>query len=765
MARGKQTFRNRLDPDGPSPSPPPVNITLFPLVGGMAVAGKTFAALDSGDTTVTLTQDDLNYLGSYIIPTPSVGAVNGTGGVGLALRYESSDTTNPVHLMATSYATSTTITGTHRIKLKMRGTLIELYADTGSGYGVNPVCSVVDGDVTAAGKACTVFSTNYAIDSFVATNAAGGAFATDTFTAANGTTLTGRTLSGGGGTWSRHPSTVTSSAEVQGNAAQLVAGNTDAVVYVASNSPTNADYDVEANLIFQTYGFAGLAGRYDPVANTGYSCGYFTNGSGPGSLSCWVISKAVAGVATELARAVSGGTGYMANLFEWRDATPTNPASPTLSSSYGYATMMREYGNIFGPGYSTRTDWRNVPGLGLWYYDLSDGQAGTLRSGSIGYDSTNDHLYWSFTETYSNDDSVHGFGYSALDYATGGSTAYGPWRIDVAWHKAVTGGFVELPDDFIAAASLGTQRMAAVGSRPGSLAASGHQSVGPALTSFTPPVGVTPRTDIAGTRLVGYSPASTVPPPLKPNVVWFQGTGSADVIPYSAFDSTHWWLYDSTFGGVFIQGATKSGYLTVQRLAKGQATYLYASNTVEMLVNALSIVAVDDMVDVALGSRTPQSLQPDTNEWTWPVMDPTDYQSVHYASIATVTSVYGNYRSGQNHVPGQANAIVTTTAPHGFTVDGYVAVEGVSSRQYNDNWVFTVIDSTHLGIFNPSLDSYIWDGTTGTGGELRSVGHGDSSYNGIFIWGLAYDPATQKLYLGYRHKDGTPMVSVWYVDC
>ena len=131
-------------------------------------------------------------------------------------------------------------------------------------------------------------------------------------------------------------------------------------------------------------------------------------------------------------------------------------------------------------------------------------------------------------------------------------------------------------------------------------------------------------------------------------------------------------------------------------------------------------------------------------------------------TIASVTSTAGQRRSGQDASGSHdSNAVVTTTAPHGLPASGAISIQGVSQAVYNDNWEFTTTSPTTFEIHNASLDSYTWTGVAGTGGECRTTDNGNEDYNGVRIFGLAKDDNTHKLYLGYRHKDGTPMVAVW----
>jgi len=715
----------------------------------MPTGGLVLRKVTTTPTDTLVYPDDFTYLGSYAIP--SLGDMS--YGNGFALRRESSDLVNPIHLITAAFSPSVLWTGTQRVKLSMRGSIISVYINTGSGYPSTPNISVVDTSISSAGRAgiFTNITAGYSLDNLVATNDGGSVFVSDTFTGTNGTTLASH-IGAVGATWTVHPTLADGTLQIQSNATILATGS--APYYFSSGIPSNADYDVEADINYLSGNASmGVLGRCNTTTGNTYLASY----SNVWGSKLWALGKWVAGVYTTIALVPSGGTGIAAYTFEWRDITPQNPVNPTVPSSYTAAPVMKEWGNIYGSGPSKR-----IILLGGNPYDFSDGQAGTQRWAGFGWDPVDELLYYTFGETYTTESGWY-LSYSALNYSTGASTPHGSWETDATQFKGGLSGVLTIPSSFVTAAGLGTKRLAVIGTPPASVQASGDVSPGPQVVAFVPPTSSTELTSLASTKLIGYSPFTNDPAPgqgraLRPaSIQWYQGPGSAAVIPFSNWPEIYWNGYDDSIGGVWIHGANKSGLIIVGQLFKGQVTYLNATIIPQMIANAISIVSEEDLLSVALGDAQPYEIQPTTVELTAGVFDPADYTSVQVGNVATVTVVAGTKRS--------VGAILTTTAPHGFSSGGYIGVIGTSNIEYNDNWAFTVINATQIQIYNLSLDSYTFSGVPATGGTLWYVGYGAYPGTGIRILGLAYDEPTKQMYLGFVSKAGIPLVSVWSVNC
>jgi hypothetical protein len=727
---------------------------LFAVAAGSLAGEQTLRRTDgSRAAAATLTAADLTYLGSYKIPTPSIGLTN--YGYGLALRREPSDASNPVHLLTSAYYPSAVWTGTQRVKLEMRGSAIKVYVDTGGGYPGSPAISVTDSSITAPGKAGVFagIAPGYSVDNVTATNAGGTAFVRDTMTDSDGTVLSSH-AGGTAATWTRHAAFTSSTLEVRTNTIHLASGNRENAVYYASAAPINADYDVEADITYLTgASAAGVVGRVNSAAETMYLVYYF---DGP---QAWVLAKFVAGKQTNLGISPTpwGAVGMMGNTFEWRDTTPEMPAAPRNSASYSTATLVKEWGNIYGAAPSRRQTIYNGE-----RYDLSDGRAGTNRSGGLFADPLNPtQLYWTFAETYSNDVGAEYIGYSELDYSSGTVRAHGSWSTSGTQRKGGFAGILDIPPEFVSAAGLGTKRLAAIGSRSASTVASGDASIGPQLIAFTPPVGAQEQTELPATRLVGYAPTVPAPGaghgrPIRPGSMVFVPTPHLSS-RLDEWPPTYWTLNDVTEGGCWLHGTRKSGFLSINRLLAGQGNYVAAGVYPEMYKVALSIISEADMLAVVKGAVPAYQVQPVTTEFMWDVLNPADYQSSVIAAIARVTS-----SSADTEYEG---ATVETATPHGLTGPGILSVQGTSrSAEYDNNWAYTVIDPMHIRISDPNHNSFHWSGNTAIGGTLRSVGNGSYPGTGIKVLGMACDSTTKKAYVGFVHRDDTPMVAVFAVS-
>ncbi len=691
-----------------------------------------------GDTLVF--PDDFTNLGAYAVP-------DGGGddyAYGFYLRREPTDG-NQVHLGTAGFIPKALWSGTQTVKLQMRGSAIKLFVDNVE------VASVVDTDITAAGKSGVYgYLVSYSLDNFLATNAGGGTIASDAFIDANGTLLSAH-----GTHWHLHPS-YTDTLQIQSNTVQYTSGGTGNAVYYNDQSPANADYDVELPLtLIGSNGAAGVVGRVNTLTNTMYYGYYYY------PLASWVIGKIVNGGYFNLAIAPSpsGAVGIAANVYEWRDITPTLPADPTNPSSYSFAPIVKVWGNIYGPAPSKRQML-----YGGQQIDYSNGNAWTQPFASLFWDPIDSLLYWTFAETYSSDTGTWYLGYSELNYSTGESIAHGSWTTDAIQFKGGLTGFCNIPASFITAAGLGTKRLGVIGSPAASVHAAGDISVGPSVTAFIPPTSSAELTSLASKRIAGYpwafSPTPGYNRALRPaSIPWYQGPGSAIVAPYSNWSDSYWWEYDVSNAGVWIHGSVKSGFITLQSFVKGQVTYLHASNMPQMTVSAISIMSEADMLACATGAVSISDIQPTTSLLDFAVLDPADYTSTKLCDISTVTSVNGDSRT--------IGAVVTTAVPHGLGAPGATGVIGVigtSAAEYNDNWDFIVINSTQIRISNPSLDVFTFYGNTATGGALWFVGYGLYPGMGIRILGLAYDEVDKKMYLGFIHKSGIVMVNVWQVN-
>ncbi len=494
----------------------------------------------------------------------------------------------------------------------------------------------------------------------------------------------------------------------------------------------------------------------------------------------WILGKVVGGVYSTVAIAPSpiGNVGQLAEVWEWRDGTPTIPANPTLSASYGGATLMRNWGAIAGPPHpSKRTVISGGAGIEA-PTDLANGQAGTTPWCQFGWDNVNNHLYWVVSDTYVGSQFTW-FGYSELNYATGEVIDHGPFGHAATLFKGSLAGIFNLPASFVTAAGLGTKRMATCGSTYASVAASGDSSCGPQITAFEPPSdagAAEGEANLPSVRMCGFAPwAQNAGPGFvrathPASMPWYEGEAHHAALPVNGWPDNVWEqsFNDVTYGGVMIKGTTKSGFVSIQSINKGCVNYNNAHVTAEMRKIAMTIVSEADLINVINGVIAPSAITLDTQPFTFPVIDPADQQSTNpWHSIATITATAGETCEYSDAAGVHQGAIITTTAPHGLTIGSQseLGVQGSSNYQYNGIWGYLVESTTTIRIWNNSLASHMtYSGVTGTGGHTFTVGHGGDG-SGPALRGLAFDEVTNQLYLGFLHKDGTPMIGVWSVNC
>lgn len=466
----------------------------------------------------------------------------------------------------------------------------------------------------------------------------------------------------------------------------------------------------------------------------------------------------------------AGNAGFMGHAWEWRDATPTIPASPTNPASYGTATKMKDYGSLYGtPGGTFKRKYYIDTDLIAWTEVY-----GTCPVGGLFYDLTDERLYWTYADTYSgaagNEENNYHFGYSELNYGAGTATPHGPWRLDTAKYKAGMQGLVDVPAAFCSASGLAsTKRLATGFGGSACVISAGDSSIGPAITAFVPPSGgATEETALASTPLIGYWPYNGAPGAGRDRATRPAGSeyihSGTNPFDSGAWDVDKWTWTDGRFaGGVWIHGTSKAGLVTVHTLGGGLFSYWNAQVAAEKVIDLVSVFSEADLAEVVAGTSARYEIQPTSTVLQF---DAVDYTAVPYvsnvlATIATITSDSGQLQSTYN-------ATVTTNAAHGLSTGGAVSIRGTSSdSSYGGNWQVDVVDSTSFKIRNLSNGQFNWSGTAATGGSVRTiVGNPGDTGAGIGIKGLAYDPNTQKLYLLFRHTtSATLMVAVWSVDC
>jgi hypothetical protein len=476
-----------------------------------------------------------------------------------------------------------------------------------------------------------------------------------------------------------------------------------------------------------------------------------------------------------------GGTGNANSggwVFEFRDRTPENPADPTDLTEYTSAPFPeKEYGNIFG---TVDVDYKRL------YYNGENitqfaNVAGTDPRVGLYWDSDDERLYWCYAETYSGDDGNEPnnwhFGYSELDYATGASTPHGPWRLDSGKFKTGFGGFVRLPEAFVTGANLGAETMAIGFGGYGSVVGAGDCSLGPALTAFVPPTGATTeQTALSSTPLIGYWPTVGTEGVGRDRATRPAGyeTLQSGINPYDSWPDDKWNWNDGNYSyGVFIHGANKAGLVIFTSLTAGLSNYLNATFGYEQQIDVVQIVSEQDLADVANGVKEKHEIQATTTPLT---LDSMDYTQLPWgvtvlANISSITSEVGESMGERSDPPVENDYLdpdfyhctITTDAAHGLNTGDTVSIRGTSrDSEYRGVWQVNVTGATTFKIRNTSFHGYTWSGNGATGGAVRTSG-GGSPEN---FRGVAFDPATNKLYVMYYHYPIEDLVmEVFEVNC
>jgi hypothetical protein len=465
----------------------------------------------------------------------------------------------------------------------------------------------------------------------------------------------------------------------------------------------------------------------------------------------------------------NAGVGKGGYVYEWQDATPTIPVDPLDVNSYSFATIRKEYGNIYG---TIDVDYRRLVYSNSTLVQFAN--AGSDPAIGLYWDDTDSLLYWTYADTYNGsaglEDQSYCFGYSELNYATGGSTPHGPWRLSSNKFKSCCQGMVGIPSAFVTAASLGTKRLGIGLGGEGSLNASADCSHGPSLSAFTPPVGVTEQTAVAGTPLVGYWPYVAAGPGAGRGLATRPAGYDFIEAPSEPFDGwgpSKWsWGGDRVWGGVWIHGANKGGFVCLGRLGLGQMSYVGATIGAEKFADFLHVTSEADMAAVAAGTSQRYEIQP--TSYLLNSIASIDYTAHEYAGDPSPIAISSITASSSENQAQPATCV--TSAPHGLSGAGvgqdgeFISIRGTDvATQYDNLWrvygtpanatTFQFRDGNHGGI--------PWSGVSATTGTLRKL-----PTAGPLLQGMAFDALTNKLYILFTHRNGVnPIVAVFSVNC
>jgi hypothetical protein len=272
------------------------------------------------------------------------------------------------------------------------------------------------------------------------------------------------------------------------------------------------------------------------------------------------------------------------SLYEVKVPTPA-----TNLNQLPTATLVREWGDVWH-GKRTNTGG-NSEVLGLYW------------------DETDKRLYWTYGDAYppgsgGDDPSV---AYSTLNDGTGTSTAYGPWNFPGRGYKATQGCVVSIPSWF-ADAYTGGKRLAAGCGGYFSIMTTGPDSMGPAISAFSPPG--TSGGSVPFVNLVGY--------PFSNSPVDCNARAQRDTDYTDDFDGCnptggvgHWtWADYINQGGVWADTADKSGLLFFPNIGNGRVWY--ETSTLHAQRSSIWWFVYDpaDLAKVALGQVSQSSIQP-----------------------------------------------------------------------------------------------------------------------------------------------------------
>jgi len=463
-------------------------------------------------------------------------------------------------------------------------------------------------------------------------------------------------------------------------------------------------------------------------------------------------------------------TGHMGHTFEFGIITPEIPGSPLLPASYSTAPLRKEYGSIYGVptvSYKRTFIYQGNPA------EFSN--RGLTPAGSLGCDATGDKLWWTYNFSYGQAGGDTCIGYSDLNYSAGTATPHGPFVVSAIQQKGMNAGVCVIPDAAVTALELGDKTLGLVGSMGVSTIADGNTSLGgPAFTVFNPDSLPAEGGTITDSAKLVYFPYENNGPQtgfirltkLIPHV-------DPPHEPLQDWPETCWNDQDHTWGGVYVRGNTKAGFISFSRMNKDYSWYVSGGQGNESTYYQLNIIAEQDMKDVFDTTIDPNEVEVDQNLFDLLPFDYSLLNSVLVGNIATITSPAGeNEATPGNPNPAQVGpgALITMTAPHGldagdFPYSGIIVVHDSGVDEYDNAWQWNDESTTQLRIGDNNHDNLsgrVWEGITATTGTVRTLYPGDCP-----IFGAAYDPDEQRIYVGWIHytvagRQG--MISVFELD-
>ena len=463
-------------------------------------------------------------------------------------------------------------------------------------------------------------------------------------------------------------------------------------------------------------------------------------------------------------------TGHMGHHFEFGIITPEIPGSPLLTSSYSTAPLRKNYGSIYGVptvNYKRTFVYQGSPA------EFSN--RGLTPAGSIGWDPVNEKLWWTYNFSYGQVGGDTCIGYSELNYSAGTATPHGPFVLSAIEQKGMNSGVCVIPAASVTALGLGDKTLGLVGTMQVSTIADGDASIGgPAFTAFSPTSLPSEGGTITDNTKLAYYPYTYSGPSAGftrlTKLIPHEGVPHE---PLQDWADTYWNDQDHTWGGVYVRGTTKAEFVSFSRMNADYPWYVSGGQGNESTYYQINIIAEQDMKDVFDSVIDPNEVAVDQNMFEELPFDYSKLNSVLVGNIATITSPVGeNEATPNNPNPEQVGpgALITMTAAHGldagaFPYSSILFVHDSGVDEYDNAWQWNDESTTQLRIGDNNHDNLsgkTWEGTTATTGTVRTSSTGDCA-----IFGTAYDPDDQRIYVGWLHSVGSTyqgMISVFELD-
>lgn len=449
-------------------------------------------------------------------------------------------------------------------------------------------------------------------------------------------------------------------------------------------------------------------------------------------------------------------------VYERRMPAMTVPPNPLDWGSWSITTPAG--GQIY-QGPATTSDQR-YGGKKVFHYPeqssvvASQGGLDNTGKNSIFQDAVSGHTWLGYQFGYplgaGNVATDWSFVVADLDYATGGSTASGPWKFIGIGPRASHGWLARLPQAWADRYTPGKPLIAGGGNIT-SVVAQGDVSVGVSAIAFAEMAGgAAERTDIPGVPLVGFYPTVSTPGPGvgrmdRPTSVTFGAHNFYSDIAWGPRKQTQ---FDYVNGCAVPDTSTgKTGLVCIVTRGGDVCGYVIGNLFCERFWHSLVIYPLASLSPVSGLAR--YDIQPAEDfEIRWPNVDYTEapYGLKTLAQVSTIdgTGMAGSHWSFQTspswdctHLP-----TITTMAPHGIGAGQTVSIRGTSQDgEYGSIWV--VCDAptaTTLRVGNTSDPTGTWAGLSAIGGAIYHAAGVNAFVQGPR--GISWDAATSSLYVG-----------------